>query len=299
MNQRRGFTLIELSLVLVIIGLLAGGIMVGRDLIQAATIRATVSQIQKYEMAVNTFRTKYNYLPGDIPADQAAQTGLITRGGGPGDGDGNGYIAGLGQSSSRSSSAGDSPVMGGEVIFFWTDLSGAGLIEGSFTDSTDAVVPACPAFAVPCHWSRYFPEVKTGREGYITAFHSNIPQAPPYNMTNQQGLLFEISALHNNGATPSLTVNEAYSIDNKIDDGMPMTGNIRSGFPGVGGVGSGPLGEYDVPGFMASPDKYCISMTGFPFGVYVPNAYEQDLLRPYNLAHLDSANCTLIIRTGI
>lgn len=79
MTLRSGFTLVELSIVLVIIGLVAGGVLVGRDLIAAATIRSTISQIEKYKTAVNTFRGKYGYLPGDIPADQAAQTGLAAR----------------------------------------------------------------------------------------------------------------------------------------------------------------------------------------------------------------------------
>ena len=44
--QERGFTLIELSIVLVIIGLIVGGVLVGQDLIRAAQVRATISQIE-------------------------------------------------------------------------------------------------------------------------------------------------------------------------------------------------------------------------------------------------------------
>ena len=50
---KSGFTLVELSIVLVIIGLIIGGVVVGRDLIDAATIRAQISQIEKYNTAVN------------------------------------------------------------------------------------------------------------------------------------------------------------------------------------------------------------------------------------------------------
>lgn len=47
MKNQSGFTLIELSIVLVIIGLIVGGVLVGRDLIKAAEVRAQVSQIEK------------------------------------------------------------------------------------------------------------------------------------------------------------------------------------------------------------------------------------------------------------
>ena len=49
--MKRGFTLIELSIVLVIIGLIVGGILVGQDLINAAAIRAQIAQVEKYQTA--------------------------------------------------------------------------------------------------------------------------------------------------------------------------------------------------------------------------------------------------------
>jgi len=62
---KQGFTLLEFSIVLVIIGLIIGAIMVGKDLIRTAENRAFFSQIEKYNSAVNTFKLKYNCLPGD------------------------------------------------------------------------------------------------------------------------------------------------------------------------------------------------------------------------------------------
>src|SRR4051812_39078001 len=67
-STQQGFTLIELSIVLVIIGLIVGGVLVGQDLIKAAELRAAVGQLEKYDAAVNTFRGKYNGLPGDMPS---------------------------------------------------------------------------------------------------------------------------------------------------------------------------------------------------------------------------------------
>jgi prepilin-type N-terminal cleavage/methylation domain-containing protein len=68
---RSGFTLIELSIVLVIIGLLVGGILVGQDLIKAANLRAVISDVTAIKAAVVTYRIKYNAIPGDDPAAQS------------------------------------------------------------------------------------------------------------------------------------------------------------------------------------------------------------------------------------
>ena len=93
-RAERGFTLIELSIVLVIIGLIVGGVLVGQDLIRAAAVRAQVSQIEKYNTAVNTFRDKYGALPGDIQDPAASSFGFTPRGQLAGEGDGNGVIEG-------------------------------------------------------------------------------------------------------------------------------------------------------------------------------------------------------------
>lgn len=112
-----GFTLLELSIVLIIIGLLVGGVLVGRSLIRAAELRATITQIEQLQTAVRTFQEKYNALPGDIQAFQATAFGFATRTGGPGDGDGDGYISDCNASSSTTYR------LGCETVFFWTDLS--------------------------------------------------------------------------------------------------------------------------------------------------------------------------------
>jgi prepilin-type N-terminal cleavage/methylation domain-containing protein len=63
--QRNGFTLIELSIVLVIIGLIVGAILVGRDLVAAAQYRRAVSDLENLKTSIATFKNKYNCLPGD------------------------------------------------------------------------------------------------------------------------------------------------------------------------------------------------------------------------------------------
>jgi len=61
-----GFTLIELSVVLVIIGLIAGSILLGQSLIHQAQVRAVITQEVQLQTAAATFREKYQSLPGDL-----------------------------------------------------------------------------------------------------------------------------------------------------------------------------------------------------------------------------------------
>ena len=71
-SKKSGFTLIELSIVLVILGLLVGGILVGADLIQAARIRAQISDFQAINTGAATFQLKYNALPGDMNSERSS-----------------------------------------------------------------------------------------------------------------------------------------------------------------------------------------------------------------------------------
>src|SRR5665213_3036991 len=132
-EHKTGFTLIELSIVLVIIGLIVGGILVGQDLIKAAEVRAQISQIEKYDQAVNTFRAKFNAIPGDMAVATASQFGFTNTNctGGVGMRDGNGLLDG-------STTAGSVLQGGAETGMFWADVSSTtagNLIEGQFPNS--------------------------------------------------------------------------------------------------------------------------------------------------------------------
>lgn len=91
-KQKQGFTLIEIAIVLVIIGLLAGGILKGQQMIENAKYKAWVKEIDSYRTAVMTFRDKYRYLPGDYPfPDKLNPPASFV----PSPGNGNGIISGV------------------------------------------------------------------------------------------------------------------------------------------------------------------------------------------------------------
>src|SRR3990172_13141075 len=65
-QHQKGFTLVELALVMVIIGLLIGGILKGQQLVTNARATSTVSQTRQIEAATTTFQDSYGALPGDM-----------------------------------------------------------------------------------------------------------------------------------------------------------------------------------------------------------------------------------------
>lgn len=64
-NHESGFSLVEIAIVLLIIGVIIGGVLKGQDLIESAKIKATIQQINEYKMASASFADRYSALPGD------------------------------------------------------------------------------------------------------------------------------------------------------------------------------------------------------------------------------------------
>jgi prepilin-type N-terminal cleavage/methylation domain-containing protein len=229
-RQNQGFTLIELSVVLVIVGLLVAGILIGQDMIKAAELRATLAQIEKYNTAANTFKVKYGYLPGDIPDPYASQFGFVARGPDIGEGNGDGLIEG--QISAGSPNNFGTAVGGGETGVFWRDLSSANLVDGSFSVAISTGLASSITLTTTPNISNYLPNTKIGNGNYIYAYSGGHQKGGGAWATNGINY-FGISAVTvlGNGAPktdPALTVAQAYNIDKKIDDGYPQTGSVTA-----------------------------------------------------------------------
>ena len=109
LKSRGGFTLIEMAIVLVIIGLLLGAILKGQAMIENAKVKRLKSDINSIVAATYSYQDRYGFLPGDDPTDRTSDLGATGCTGGNGDGLFNRNI---------------------EYPCFWQELIGAGFISG-------------------------------------------------------------------------------------------------------------------------------------------------------------------------
>lgn len=72
-----GFTLIEIAIVLVIIGLLLGGVLKGQELIEQSKIKRVVNDFENMTAAIYTYQDRYRFLPGDDPNAAARWTTAV------------------------------------------------------------------------------------------------------------------------------------------------------------------------------------------------------------------------------
>jgi len=118
MRKHSGFTLIEIAIVLVIIGLLLGGVLKGQELITSARVRNLISQQDGVKAAYFGFLDRFRALPGDYTAATTNITGVSTAACNGGNGNGNGQIE---------------TAVGSEMVLTWEHLSKAGFINGTYT----------------------------------------------------------------------------------------------------------------------------------------------------------------------
>jgi hypothetical protein len=184
-------------------------------MIRAAEIRSTVAQIESFNTAANTFRDKYNGLPGDLLSTKAAQFGFKQRAGGAGIGDGNRLVEG---------GAAGAIVLSGETGLFWDDLSVAGLLG---QDLTAYANDGLPTGALPGNFELFLPYAKIG-QGHFIVVGSQLGR-------NYFGIAVPTAIDGGYTLVPTMTPQTAFNIDDKLDDANPGRGVVQAVF--VDGAG--------------------------------------------------------------
>jgi prepilin-type N-terminal cleavage/methylation domain-containing protein len=221
-TRQRGFSLVELSIVLVILGLLVGGVLSGQSLIRAAELRSVSTEYARFNTAIGTFRDKYFALPGDMnnavsfwTADAACPSVVASATTNVCNGDGDGNIVATSTNSN-------------EVFGFWEHLARAGLVEGSYNGAPNSAT----ATATVSNPGVNVPRAKLTNASWDiaalgTAGVVNVSSTTYFDGSFGNVFLFGggTSALVPTGV---LKPEEAWNIDTKLDDGRPAIGSVVS-----------------------------------------------------------------------
>lgn len=221
-NSKKGFTLVELSIVLVIIGLLIGGILVAQSMIGTAKIQALVRQTGSFDAAIANFETKFNALPGDSSAIYAT-----------------GNNDGLIQTVSSTPGTALATTFNGEIANFWRDLS----ITGLSTDGAGASNATPNTYAAAVTGTKFLvgsatangPKAKAGSANAGFIAFSGVAAAAGTNSGAYYGLMDVANSTSTAWAwvAPAsgggaLKAADALAVDIKLDDGLGTTGNVVS-----------------------------------------------------------------------
>lgn len=218
--MRQGFSLVELSIVLVILGLLTGGILAGQSLIKAAEIRSVISDFQRYHAAFYSFRDKYLAIPGDF------NNATAFWGSAGGDGANTTCLSAQSNASQATcNGSGDGQIgqiagaAGSERFLSWKHLANAGLVQGNYTGKTNGALATYTAVInenVPASKiaTGFFDlsHIQTGASNWNTSSKIDTPAI----------LLYGSPA----GGYALLKPEDAWNIDVKLDDGSPVHGKV-------------------------------------------------------------------------
>lgn len=209
----QAFSLVELSIVLVVIGLITGSILYGQNLLRMAAIRSVVVDRDRFMAAATNFRTKYKALPGDF---STATSYWGTASGG--------CYSGARSDTQTCNGNNDGLVVSDnkmEHFLFWQHLGNAGFIESQYN--------GMPASGGYLYYTRGInvPASRISNVGWGIR-GVNVMNASSTWFTGTYGNALTIGVLRGNNRNEdgAFTAEEAWGLDRKIDDGKPGIGKL-------------------------------------------------------------------------
>ena len=191
-HQQSGFTLVEIAIVLVIVGLLLGGVLKGQELINSAKAKSYAQDFRTIQTALYGFQDRFKGIPGDlagadtkivvggVPATLASTPGVV----------GNGQIQGLWDSTTGTD----------ESCLAWQHMRLAGFLAGSTT--------------VNCSLGNAY--VQTNADGGRIGISSTMQMTAPTAMTGSYNI-----------CSTGVLGKIAKQLDTQLDNGDPQTGSFR------------------------------------------------------------------------
>lgn len=222
-SKKSAFSLIELSIVLIIIGLLIAGITGGASLIKSSELRSIMGEARGYAVAVNSFFTQYDQYPGDASTNVGS----------------NSITAAVGDRDNKIEFVNDSSgTIVAEGVDAWFDLKDIGAIDLALNALVSAGTLSAPGILVPV---TDIPGSKIKGAGWAFDYNSANLQnvvvltgtTVAYHATNFPTLingenLATSPAVTKNASTEIISAPDSLSIDSKIDDGKANSGNVQS-----------------------------------------------------------------------